>query len=131
MSTSSEALLCPCQFQLVLRYNPEPGALFGRDIEPEVLASIFRDLNMTFGNWTPLGTAGQSGLPDGQWEGQAEPSVRIEVAVPQDRVEEVEKFVIEVGKRLKQKAMYFVAGPPSAKIIEIEEEPGRAAKRGK
>jgi hypothetical protein len=127
---STTPLLCPCQFQLVLAYNPEPGELMGREVEPEVLAGIFSDLRNRFGNYTPLGTCGQAGVPGGSWEGLVEPSMRVEVAVPEDRVGEVELFVTEIGKRLKQNAMYFRADPPCVKIIDVEGVSGMAAKGG-
>jgi hypothetical protein len=110
-------LLCPCEFQLVLVYNPEPGETVGKEIEAEVLEVIYNELNTRFGAWTPLAPTGKRG---GQWEGQAEPSIRIEVAVPPDRVQEVRQYVIEIGEQLGQKAMYFKAGPPCVEIIDIE-----------
>ena len=116
-----ENLLCPCEFQLVLVYNPDPGESKGRKVEPEVLAGIFTDLNTRFGNYTPLGVAGSEEVPGGRWEGQVEPSMRIEVAVPEERIPELERFVYEIGVRLKQKVMYFKKGPPCVKLIQIEQ----------
>jgi hypothetical protein len=93
-------LLCPCEFQLVLVYNQEPGESVAREVEPEVLAEIFLDLRKRFGNFTPLGRTGTEDVPAGEWEGLAEPSIRIEVAVLPERVPEVERFVHDVGLRL-------------------------------
>jgi hypothetical protein len=115
-----EPLLCPCEFQLVLVYNPEPGESEGREIEPEVLAGIFTDLRKRFGNYTPLGAAGLGEVPGGSWEGLVEPSIRIEVAVLPERVPEVEAFVREIGARLKQKEMYFKAGPPIVRLLKVD-----------
>jgi hypothetical protein len=124
-------LLCPCEFQLVLRHNPEPGELVGREVEPETLADIVTGLAKRFGGYTPLGLAGERGLPGGAWEGQVEPSLRIEVAVLPERVREVEQYVHEIGTRLKQKCMYFKVGPPCVKILQIDDCKGKAAEGGK
>jgi hypothetical protein len=130
MDWMNAELLCPCEFQLVLVYNPEPGELFGREVEPEVLGGIFSDLKRRFGNYTPLGTAGRDGVPGGSWEGQVEPSVRIEIAVPEDRIPELERFVGEIGVRLKQEAMYFKIGAPCVKIIKVRNPEGKVAQGG-
>jgi len=110
-----------------MRYNPEPSENAGRDVEPEVLAGIFTELAKRFGAYTPLGLAGSEEVPGGLWKGQVEPSVRIEVSVPQDRILEVRQFVYEVGERLGQKEMYFKAGPPCVELIKIEPSAGNVA----
>lgn len=69
-----------------------------------------------FGAYTILG------VRDGVWEGQAEPSQWIEVAVPMERVPELRELVYSIGKKLGQKAMYFNAPPPTVEIIEIEDQ---------
>ncbi len=116
-------LLCPCEFQLVLRYNPEPGETIGRDIEPETLLGIFNEINRKFGAYTPIGAPDGVG---GSWEGQTEPSMRIEIAVAPSRVAEVREYVIELGRRLGQAAMYFKAMPPCVEIIDMTKQPGKS-----
>jgi hypothetical protein len=120
--------LSPCEFQLVLVYNPEPGEVVGREIEPEVLAEIFTELNKRFGNWTPLAGTGDHG---GVWSGHAEPSIRIEVSVLPERVKDVRRYVIEIGKLLGQEAMYFKVGPPCVEIIDIKKVTGKAVEGSK
>lgn len=120
--------LCQCGFQLVLAYNPEPGQLYGRRIEPEILAEILTGINRRFGDYSVFGPPADS-VPSGTYKGQTEPSVRIEVAVPQERIQELRQYVIEIGEKLGQKAMYFIAGPPSVEIIQIEKKP-KVSERG-
>jgi len=54
-------LLCPCEFQLVLVYNPKPGDEKGQEIEPETLEAIFDEINKKFGAYTPLAGSGTHG----------------------------------------------------------------------
>jgi hypothetical protein len=110
--------------------TPNPVSSGGREIEPEVLAGIFADLSLRFGNYTPLGVAGFGEVPGGHWEGQVEPSMRVEVSVLPERVPEVEQFVREIGARLRQKEMYFKAGQPCVKLLRIEPNLGKAADGG-
>jgi hypothetical protein len=111
--------LSPCEFQIPLRYNPERGERIGKAIEPEVLLEILVGLNRRFGGYTVLTPLDLERAAMGQWEDQEEPSARIEVSVLPERVEEVRQYVVEIGVRLKQKAMYFKVGPPCVEIIEI------------
>ena len=104
---------------MVLVYNPKPGESQGEVIPEEVIEGIFDEMNKKFGAYTPLAGTGDRG---GRWEQQSEPSMRIEIAVPAERVEEVHQFVFAIGKRLGQKTMYFKAGPPCVEIIKIEED---------
>src|SRR6266511_3301967 len=108
----STPLLCECDFQLVLSYNPKDGELFGKRIEPEVMAHILTQLNLKFGDYRILGPPASDVLPAGTYKGQPEGSVCVQVAVLPERVRELRDFVIEVGERLGQETMYFSAGPP-------------------
>jgi hypothetical protein len=107
----------------MLRYNPEPGESVGRVIERDVLLDIIDDLNRRFSGHTLLGRlkVDDDGVddPGGGWGSQVEPSVRIEVSVPPERVDEVRRYVKALGERLGQEAMYFIAFPPCAEIIPI------------
>lgn len=116
----STPLLCECDFQLVLAYNPTEGDLFGKRIEPEVLVHILSQLNMKFGDYRILGPPASDVLPAGTYKGQPEASVCVQVAIPEERIPELREFVIKVGERLGQEAMYFKAGPPSVEIIPIK-----------
>jgi hypothetical protein len=105
-------LFCPCRFRLPLQYND------GRQVEPEVLIEIFKALTRQFGGYTPLGKG------DGDWgqrEG-TEPTMGIEVAVLPERVPELERVVIAIGRRLGQVQMYFDAPSPSVKFLEMGDE---------
>src|ERR1700735_1165650 len=102
--------LCPCRFQIPLVLND------GSETPPEELILIHRSLRRQFGQYTMLGER------DGVWEGQSEPSQWSEVAIPQSRVPELRELVYSIGKRLKQKAMYFDAPPPTVEIMPIEED---------
>lgn len=109
-------LYCPCRFRLPLQYND------GRPVEPEVLIEIFQALTRQFGGYTPLGRG------DGDWgpQGATEPTMGIEVAVLPERVPDLEKVAIAIGRRLGQIQMYFDAPPPSVKFLVMgdEEETG-------
>lgn len=106
----SKERLCPCQFQIPLRLND------GSETPPEALVTIYAAIRRQFGAYAILG------VRDGFWEGQAEPSQWIEVAVPMERVPELRELVYAIGKRLGQRAMYFDAPPPTVELIEIEED---------
>jgi len=110
-----QPLLNDAQFELVLRYNPEAGENVGREIEPEVLGQIFLDIRKKFGNHKIHDPPGE-----GVWEGLVEPSMRVEVAVPAERLQELEAFVYEIGERLGQKEMYFNQGTPCVRLLKIK-----------
>jgi hypothetical protein len=112
-----EKLKCPCRIQIPLNY-PD-----GREVEPEVVIDIFRWFNRQFGGYTPLGVS------EGAWFGLVERSMRVEVAVCEDRVQELRQVAYAIGKRLGQQEMYFDAPPPSVEFIKIEGDtkPGAAA----
>ncbi|MBS0208731.1 MAG: hypothetical protein JSS27_07235 [Planctomycetes bacterium] len=104
----SDHKLCPCRFQIPLVLND------GSETPENDLVAIFAAMRRQFGGWTVLGQR------DGVWEGQAEPSLWIEIAVPIARVPELKELVYSIGKRLKQKAMYFDAPLPTVEIFPIE-----------
>jgi len=112
-------LHCPCRFRLPLQYND------GRRVEPEVLLEILKALTRQFGGYTPLGAS------ESDWgqQGGTEPTMGIEVAVLPHRVEELERVVIAIGKRLGQKQMYFDVPPPSVRFLVIEDEGGESLER--
>ena len=113
--------LCPCLFQIPTHYNPEPGELVGKPVEPELMVKIQDAIKRQFGFFTTHGSSYDEGLFTGCWEGQTETSFRYEVAIPERRVAELRRLVIAIGRALKQKAMYFEVGPPSVEIIPIDE----------
>jgi len=120
----------PCIFQLVLRYNREPGESVGRVIEDEVIAGILCDLRRRFGEHTILGKPDVD-ADSGSWKGMSEPSIGIKVAVLPERVKELEEFVYDIGIKLKQEAMYFEAGPPSVKILRMHDYVRKSLEGGK
>lgn len=106
---------CVCRFRLPLAYND------GREVEPEVLAEIFLVLRTQFGGYTPLGES------RGDWHGQTEPSVGIEVAVLPNRIDEFREVVYAIGKRLRQIEMYFEASAvPTVEFMVIEDDDSAA-----
>ncbi len=108
---------CPCRFRLPLKYND------GREVEPEILVKIFQALTVQFGGYTPLGAA-----TEGDWGGQAEPMMSIEVAVLPERIPELRAVVYAIGKELGQKQMYFDApAVPSVEFMDIDDENAEAA----
>ena len=102
-------LFCPCKFRLPLKYND------GTDVEPEVIAEILLVLTRQFGGYTPLG------ISDGDWQGQTEPMMGVEVAVLPERVPEFKEVVKKIGRQLKQKEMYYDAPPPSVEFLNTDE----------
>jgi hypothetical protein len=106
---------CVCRFRLPLVYND------GREVEAEAVAEIFRALRRQFGGYTPLGDA------SGDWHGQTESSMGIEVAVLPSRLDEFREVVCAIGKRLKQKEMYFEASEiPTVEFIVIADDDSAA-----
>lgn len=101
--------LCPCRILIPTAYND------GKAIEPEKLARIFQALDRQFGGFNVSGV-------QGSWFGQVEESIRVEIAITEDRVKELETVVHAIGRELEQEAMYFEVPPPSARIVEIKKE---------
>lgn len=98
-----------CEIGIPIAYND------GRPVEPEVIAEIFRALDVQFGGVT------NKGLHEGSWFGQVEQSLRFEVDVEPERVHVLEKVVYAIGKRLGQKEMYFNVPPPSVRNVVIDD----------
>jgi hypothetical protein len=106
---------CVCRFRLPLVYND------GHEVEAEVLAEIFLALRTQFGGYTPLGES------SGDWHGQTEPSLGIEVAVLPERVDEFREVVYAIGKKLEQIQMYFEASSvPTVEFIVIKDDDSEA-----
>jgi hypothetical protein len=114
--------LCPCELVIPLDYNPEHAGLLPDPVEPEVMAGILTAVAERLGPFSTLGWSGVGDIPPGVWEGYSDRSVRIEVSLPQERTPEFVEMVRLIGIRLKQKAMYYKIGPPSAHIMVIGEE---------
>jgi hypothetical protein len=58
----------------------------------------------------------------GEWREQEENHVWYLIAVPQSRISELEVVVAAIGKELGQKQMFFRAGPPSVRLIDIDDD---------
>lgn len=106
MSSHGAADLCPISIQIPLRDND--GRPYGAD-----LSSAINLLDRRFGGVTVFREC------IGAWRGQHEPSWRIEVAVPSERIDEVIEAGVSIGRRLGQRAMYIAVGLPMVRIIEI------------
>lgn len=94
-----------CIVHIPTCYNPEPGEMTGRPVEPEIFEEIKREFSRTFGGYT------QHPLPyRGDYFGQTEDSTRFEIALPKKRYREFRKLASNIGVKLKQKAMYCIFG---------------------
>lgn len=100
--------LAACKVQIPLVMND------GKEVAPEVLVEILSSFDRQFGGYTILGQM------EGSWHGQVEPSIRVEVAVPENRIGQFRQLVHAIGVRLHQQAMYLDAPPPSVEIIPME-----------
>jgi O-acetyl-ADP-ribose deacetylase (regulator of RNase III) len=113
---TEQSWLGGARFQLPLTYSD------GRRVEPEFLTKIFRVLIVQFGGYAPLG------ITEGDWGGQTEPTMGIEVAVTPERIPDLRAVVHAIGKELGQKQMYFVAASiPSAGFIDVDKEDAEAS----
>ena len=110
--------LVPCVVQVPLVDND------GNEFEPRKLVTIFSWFDRQFGGYTNLGQM------EGSWHGQVEPSIRIEVAVAENRIAQFRDVVCAIGKLLEQEAMYFDAPPPSVEIIPMSEYSKTGGKEG-
>lgn len=94
-------------------------------VEEEVISDLLGVFSRQFGGWTPLGES------SGSWVNPQNPpeepieerSFRIEVAVLPERIEEFKEVVYAIGKRLKQKMMYFNIPEASAYFMDIDDNP--------
>lgn len=75
----------------------------------------------TLGPFSTLGWSGVGETPPGLWEGSSDRSVRFEVSLPQEKTPDFIDVVHRIGRLLKQKAMYYVIGPPSAYVVPIKD----------
>lgn len=114
--------LCPCEVVIPLDYNPEYEGGPRKPVEPEVMSDILMSIYVRLGPYSTLGWSGVGDIPKGAWDGYEDRSMRIEVGLPEERTKEFEEMVRLIGVRLKQKAMYYKIGPPTAHIMIIEEE---------
>lgn len=99
---------CACRFLLPVNYND------GSPVEPEIFIEIKMALDRQFGGFRIVAPS------EGSWHGQVEATHEIEVSVEPEEVPALRRLVIEIGRRLGQKAMYFDAPPPTVEIIDID-----------
>lgn len=117
-----DELLCPCTVVIPLDYNPDRPGESPRPVEHEVKAEILSWFNRQFGGYRIAGMAGVGDVPPGCWEGQFDRSMTVVVALPERRTAQFVEVVRAIGARLGQRAMYYEIGPPTARIMLIEEE---------
>jgi hypothetical protein len=86
----------------------------GNEFAPEVIIGIKRRLDERFGAFRFLSPQ------EGTWRGQVEMTHEVEIALNPRRIPELRELVIQIGKELGQKAMYFDVGPPTVEIINVE-----------
>jgi hypothetical protein len=103
-----------CRFLVPVCYNN--GSL----IEPEKIIAIKSALDRKFGGYRIVAPQ------EGSWHGQVELTHEFEVDINPRRVSELRELVLQIGRELGQKAMYFDAPPPSVEILDtktgLEEE---------
>jgi len=116
---------CACWVQIPLTYGGPDGSPTA-PVEAEVFDEILRVFDRQFGGWTPL----TEELP-GSWNAELvaqkaiqEKSTRIEVAVLPNRTAEFKEVVYAIGKKLKQKVMYYGIPEPSTYFMKIDQELG-------
>ncbi len=124
-----DELLCPCEVVIPIDYNPVKKGAKPREVEPEVLTEITQWFHRQFGSVSMYGGPVQP-AGHGLWDGYLDRIMRVRVALPERRTPEFVALVHAIGKKLKQKAMYYEIGPPTARIMLIEEDEGRAAVGG-
>ena len=78
----------------------------GSPVAQSLMNSILVDIHTTFGGYTLEGPA-QGAWVDDDGNVYQETSFRLEVACQRGRYLECRDKVIEIGRQLKQKAMYF------------------------
>lgn len=112
--------LRPCEVFIPFDFNPvKPGdqpVPVGEDVMAEILSWFDRQ----FGGYTPLGVCGIGDVPPGCWNGQFDRLLRVRVFVHDKKVDLFREVVRCIGVRLRQKAMAYTIGPPSAYIMEIQ-----------
>ncbi len=102
----------------------------GDDVDPDTINTIFELFDRHFGGSSDLGT-----IP-GHWldQGMAlvEPMLRVEVAVPANRIKEFEALAIRIGRQLKQKVMYVVINyQANVRFLQVDPDADAAgAERG-
>lgn len=116
---------CACWVQIPLAYGGPDGSPTA-PVEEEVIDEFLRVFDRQFGGWTPLmESAGSWRNPESLFEEAIqERSIRIEVAVLPNRTAEFREVVYAIGKKLKQKMMYYSIPEPSTYFMNIEEEMG-------
>ncbi len=107
--------LCPCYFQLPLLFNPEREGEPGQPVGEDMLEQIYALIERQFDGFTTYRDC------EGSWHGLREPSMRVCVAVPEDQIDRLKAVVRQIGKALKQKAMFFERGLPNVELIEVEQ----------
>ena len=120
---SSQAY-CACWVQIPLAYGGPDGSPTA-PVEEEVIDKFLRVFDRQFGGWTPL-----TNRVGGSWRNPEhlfdkaiqEGSIRIEVAVLPNRTPEFREVVYAIGKKLKQKVMYYSIPEPSTYFMNIDEE---------
>jgi hypothetical protein len=99
---------CKCRFLVPVADND------GNEFPPELMLKIRMALDRQFGGCR------FNSPSKGSWKGQVEYVHEVEVAVLEKRIPALRSLVLEIGKDLGQKAMYFEAGPPTIEIINVE-----------
>jgi hypothetical protein len=102
---------------------------YGQPIEIQVILDLHREMLARFQGFTIHPTS------QGRWQSRAgqlyqEEVVVYEVAVPEDRIVFLRNAVCELGRRLKQLAMYFDSPAPSVEIIDLSDTAEMAAADG-
>jgi hypothetical protein len=92
----------------------------GAEIKPSILARLIDEL------WRPFGGMTNEGLVTGHWIDEdgtefRDTCVKVSIECDRGRLPEAVKAVLRVGRKLKQRAMYFeVSGYDGVQILRIE-----------
>ena len=103
----SDEILYPCVFLVPLAYND------AKPVEKSKIHQISKVIDRQFGGFRILATE------LGSWMGQEERMMPIRVVVPKERIDELKVVVVEIGRDLGQKQMYFEVGYPGVELLKV------------
>jgi hypothetical protein len=101
----------------------------GDDVEPDTINKFFELFDRNFGGSSDLGTIPGHWLDEGKTV--VEPMLRVEVAVPSDKIREFEELAIRIGRQLKQKVMYVVINyQANVRFLQVDPDAEAAGGEG-
>lgn len=79
----------------------------GSQVQPVEMQAIVAELFQRFGGATVSGPVQGHWIDSVTGQAYSDESLRVEIATDRERLAEVQTVVVEIGKRLKQEAMYL------------------------